>query len=116
MTGEGAACQVEQCHVHITATQTHGEKLEAALIDAQQSLAATAPHRALATGDHQTAVEQLAGDLGDAGRREAGQAGEIGTGQLLVLLQAGVDQAIVELTDQIDTAFHDLIHRVWIKG
>ncbi len=112
MASKGATGQIEQRHVHITAPQAHGEKLEAALVDAQQGLAATAPHRALAAGDHQTAVEQLAGDLGDAGRREAGQTGEIGTGQLLVLLQAGVDQAIVELTDQIDTAFHDLIHRV----
>lgn len=116
MTGERAAGQIEQRHVHIAAAKAHGEKLEAALVDAQQGLAATTPHRALATGDHQAAVEQLAGDLGDAGRREAGQAGEIGTGQLLVLLQAGVDQAIVELTDQIDTAFHDLIHRVRGKG
>ena len=33
-------------------------------------------------------------------------------GQLLVLLQAGIDQAVVELTDQIDTAFTISFHRV----
>jgi hypothetical protein len=72
------------------------EKLEAALVDGAAGSGAATPHRALATGDHQTTVQQLAGDLGDAGRRQAGQTGQIGTGQLLVLLQAGIDQAIVE--------------------
>ncbi|MNH27811.1 hypothetical protein D3C79_879370 [compost metagenome] len=68
MACEGVARQIEQGHVHITAAETHGEKLEAALIDAQQGLATTTPHRTFATGDDQAAIEQLAGDLGDAGR------------------------------------------------
>ena len=46
MTGKRATGQIEQRHVHITATKAHREKLEAALVDAQQGLAATAPHRA----------------------------------------------------------------------
>ncbi|MMZ71553.1 hypothetical protein D1872_349890 [compost metagenome] len=63
MTGE-----IEQGHVHVAAAKAHGEKLEAALVDAQQGLTTATAHRALATGDHQTAIEQFAGDLGDAGR------------------------------------------------
>ncbi|MNH25302.1 hypothetical protein D3C79_852890 [compost metagenome] len=68
MTRQGVTSEIEQGHVYIAAAETHGEKLEAALVDAQQGLTTATAHRALTTGDHQTAIEQFAGDLGDAGR------------------------------------------------
>ena len=116
LAGQRATGEVKQRHIHVATAKTHGEKLEAALVNAQQGLTTAAPHRTFTTGDHQPPIEQLPGDLGDTGWRETGQAGEIGARQLLVLFQAGIDQAVVELPDQIDTTFHDLIHRVWGKG
>ncbi len=68
MARQGVTGEIEQGHVHVAAAKAHGEKLEAALVDAQQSLTTATPHRALATGHHQAAIEQFTGDLGDAGR------------------------------------------------
>jgi hypothetical protein len=43
MACQGVTREIEQGHVHMAAPQAHGEKLEAALVDAQQGLATATP-------------------------------------------------------------------------
>lgn len=44
LAGQRTAGEVKQRHIHVATAKTHGEKLEAALVDAQQGLTTAAPH------------------------------------------------------------------------
>ena len=95
MAAPWAARQIEQGHVPHSRGQAHGEKLEAALVDAQQGLTAPRPTE-LATGNHQTPSSSSRRDpvmLADRSR----SSGTDRYDSSFVLLQAGVNQAVVEL-------------------